>query len=84
MIEESFLYILGATSKEKQDSPDQEIYLSFEKSMTESKSFFKKLCIYAYENNFGILVNGDVFLPDGGDKVINKENFDILLKENFD
>jgi len=84
VIEETFLYLLGSTSKEKSTTPDLEIYLSFEKSMTNSKSFFRKLCIYAFNNNFGIMIDKEVFLPDGGRKVLSQKNFDLLLKENFD
>lgn len=84
LIKETLLYLLGRTSKDKEEYPEIEIYLSFEKSMTNSKSFFKKLCNYAFENNFGIMVDKQIFLPDGGISVISKENFNILLKEYFD
>ena len=83
IIEESLLYILGKTSKEKEDNPELEIYLSFESSMTQSRSFFKKLCLYSYENNLGIMVDQEIFLPDGGESVLDKKSFDLLLSENF-
>lgn len=83
IIEESFLYILGKAAKEKADNPGIEIYLSFEGSMTKSKSFFKKLCKYSYENNLGIMVDQKTFLPDGGESSLDKNSFDLLMKENF-
>ena len=83
VIEESFLYLLGTASKEKEDNPKLELYLSFEKSMTSSRSFFKKLCIYAYENKLGLIIDRKDFLPCGGEEVLSKKNFELLLEENF-
>ena len=83
IILEQLNYMLGFASKDKELSPELEVYLKFEKSMTNSSSFFKKITIYAYENNIGIIVGEDIFLPDGGAKVLSKDNFDLLLKENF-
>ena len=83
IIKETLEFILGSASKEKETYPEIELYLSFEKSMTNSKSFFKKLCVYSYENKLGIIIDGEDFLPCGGEDVLSQENFDLLLKDNF-
>lgn len=75
--------MLGFASKDKELDPDLEVYLKFEKSMTQARSFFKKMVMYAYENNLGIIIDSEIFLPDGGKKVLSQENFDILLSDNF-
>jgi hypothetical protein len=76
-------YMLGFASKDKELTPDVEVYLKFKKSMTESKTFFKKIVIYAYENNLGIMIEAEIFLPDGGEQILSKDNFLILLQDNF-
>lgn len=75
--------MLGFASKDKELDPNLEVYLKFEKSMTQARSFFKKMVIYAYENNLGIIIDSEIFLPDGGEKVLSKRNFEILLSDNF-
>ena len=60
-----------------------EVYLKFEKSMSLSRSFFKKLVIYAYENHLGIINDSEIFLPDGGESVLSKVNIQQLLEENI-
>ena len=76
-------YMLGFASKDKELEPNLEVYLKFEKSMTNSKSFFKKIVIYAYENSLGIIIGSEIFLPDGGEKVLSETNFKMLLEQNF-
>lgn len=71
--------MLGLASKDKEIYPELEVYLKFEKSMTSSKSFFRKIVSYAYENNLGIIIDSEIFLPDGGEKILSKINFKILL-----
>jgi len=83
VILEQLNWILGLASKEKENEPESEIFLSFDISMKNSVSFFKKILIYAYENRLGIIIDGDVYLPDGGDLTLSKENFQILLDEKF-
>jgi len=83
VILEQFNYMLGFASKDKENSPQLEVYLKFQKSMTKSTSFFKKIIIYAYENNLGIIIDSEIFLPDGGEKMLSKKNFKLLLEENF-
>lgn len=83
IILEQLNIMLGYASKDKELAPDLEVYLKFEESMTKSRSFFKKIVIYAYENNIGIIIDKEVFLPDGGEKVLSKTNFELLLEENF-
>ena len=83
IILEQLNVMLGYASKDKELAPELEVYLKFEKSMTNSRSFFRKIVIYAYENNIGIIIDSEIFLPDGGKKVLSKENFDLLLEENF-
>ena len=83
IILEQLNYMLGFASKDKEVSPELEVYLKFEKSMTQSRSFFKKIIIYAYENRLGIIIDTEIFLPDGGEQVLSKSNFDILLEETF-
>lgn len=75
--------MLGYASKDKELHPELEVYLKFEQSMTVSRSFFRKIVIYAYENSLGIIIDSEIFLPDGGEKVLSKDNFKILLEENF-
>lgn len=75
--------MLGFASKDKELEPDLEVYLKFEKSMTSARSFFKKILIYAYENNLGIIIGSEIFLPDGGDKVLSKSKFELLLEGEF-
>ena len=83
IILEQLNYMLGYASKDKELDPNLEVYLKFEKSMTSSRSFFRKIVIYAYENNLGIIIDSEIFLPDGGEKVLTKVNFKHLLEENF-
>ena len=83
IILEQLNIMLGYASKDKELHPELEVYLKFEKSMTASRSFFRKIVIYAYENNLGIIIDSETFLPDGGEKVLSKDNFNILLDENF-
>ena len=83
VILEQLNYMLGYASKDKELDPNLEVYLKFEKSMTLARSFFKKIVIYAYENNLGIIIDSEIFLPDGGVKVLSKENFKLFLNDNF-
>lgn len=83
IILEQLNYMLGFASKDKEVSPELEVYLKFQKSMTKARSFFKKILIYAYENKLGIIIDSEIFLPDGGQDVLSKANFDLLLEENF-
>lgn len=83
VILEQLNYMLGFASKDKELAPELEVYLKFEKSMTLSRSFFKKIVIYAYENHLGIIIDSEIFLPDGGESVLSKVNFQQLLEENF-
>jgi len=53
IILEQLNYMLGFASKDKEVSPELEVYLKFEKSMTQSRSFFKKIIIHFGWKGYG-------------------------------